>query len=118
MAASVYDIVIIKDTDFEVEFTFSDDAGVPINHANYTFQAELRPTPGDSSIPLEFTIVKGGTPANGVVTLSLTDTVTGNLALSKYYYDVVGDDSNGNGTRTAFIGGRVTVLPAVSRTWA
>jgi len=118
MAASVYDIVIIKNTDFEVTFTFSDENGDPIDHDDYSFEAELRPTPGDSSVPIEFTVAKLSPTTGGKVTLSLTDTVTGNLALSKYYYDVVGDDDEGDGTRTVFIGGRITVLPAVSRTWA
>ena len=115
MAVSVYDIVITKDTDFEVTLTFNDDTGAPININSYTFQGEIRPTPGDAtSNPAEFDIEKTDA-AGGEIQLSLTDGVTGNLTGEKYYYDIVGE--KGDGTRTILIGGRVTVLPAVSKDW-
>ena len=77
MAVSVYDIVITKNTDFEVTLTFNDDTGAPININSYTFQGEIRPTPGDAtSNPVEFDIEK--TNVTGEIKLELTDGVTGN----------------------------------------
>ena len=117
MAVSVYDIVITKDTDFEVTLTFNDDTGAPININSYTFQGEIRPTPGDAtSNPVEFDIEKTNV-TGGEIQLSLTDGVTGDLTGEKYYYDIVGDDDGVIGTRTILISGRVTVLPAVSKDW-
>ena len=116
MAASVYDIVVTKDADFEVEFTFNDADG-PLDIEDYTFQGEIRPTPGDNtSNPVEFTITKIDQD-EGIVKLSLTDDDTSDLTGEKYYYDIVGDDNGGIGTRTILISGRVTVLPAVSKDW-
>ena len=117
MATSVYDIMITKDTDFEVTLTFNDDTGAPIDIDDYTFQGEIRPTPGDDTAnPVEFAIEKTNA-TGGEIQLSLTDGVTGNLTGEKYYYDIVGDDEGGIGTRTILISGRVTVLPAVSKDW-
>jgi hypothetical protein len=118
MAASIYDIVITKDTDFEVTLTFNDDTGAPMDIEDYEFQGEIRPTPGDAtSNPAEFDITIMN-EEEGEIKLSLTDVVTGNLTGEKYYYDIVGDDDDGHGTRTILISGRVTVLPAVSKDWS
>ena len=117
MAVSVYDIVITKDTDFEVTLTFNDDTGAPMDIEDYEFQGEIRPTPGDAtSNPAEFDIEKTDA-AGGEIQLSLTDGVTGDLTGEKYYYDIVGDNDGVIGTRTILISGRVTVLPAVSKDW-
>ena len=117
MATSIYDIVITKGTDFEVTMTFNDDTGAPLDLEDYELKGEIRPTPGDAtSNPAEFDITIMN-EEEGEIKLSLTDVVTGNLTGEKYYYDIVGDDEDGLGTRTIFIGGRVTVLPAVSKDW-
>ena len=117
MAVSVYDIVITKNTDFEVTLTFNDDTGAPININSYTFQGEIRPTPGDAtSNPVEFDIEKTNV-TGGEIQLSLTDSDTSDLTGEKYYYDIVGDNGGGTGVRTILISGRVTVLPAVSKDW-
>jgi len=117
MAVSVYDIVITKNTDFEVTLTFNDDTGAPMDIDDYEFQGEIRPTPGDAtSNPVEFDITIMN--ATGEIKLELTDGVTGNLTGEKYYYDIVGDNDDGDGIRTILISGRVTVLPAVSKDWS
>ena len=116
MATSIYDMVITKDTDFELEMAFSDADG-PLDIEDYIFQGEIRPTPGDNtSNPVEFTITKINED-EGIVKLSLKDDDTTDLTGEKYYYDIVGDDDGGIGTRTILISGRVTVLPAVSKDW-
>ena len=117
MATSIFDIVITKGTDFEVTMTFNDDAGGPLDLEDYEFKGEIRPTPGDNtSDPVEFDITIMNT--TGEIKLELTDGVTGNLTGEKYYYDIVGDNDDGDGIRTILISGRVTVLPAVSKDWS
>ena len=117
MATSVYDIMITKDTDFEITLTFNDDTGAPMDLEDYTFQGEIRPTPGDdTSNPAEFDITIMN-EEEGEIKLELPDSDTSDLTGEKYYYDIVGDDDNGDGTRTILVSGRVTVLPVVSKDW-
>ena len=117
MATSIYDIVITKGTDFEVTMTFNDDAGGPLDLEDYEFKGEIRPTPGDNtSDPVEFTITIIN-EEEGEIKLELPEGDTSDLTGEKYYYDIVGDDDDGDGTRTILVSGRVTVLPVVSKDW-
>lgn len=69
------DIDIYKDRDFKKTIVVNDSASTPIDLTDWTFEAQLRPTLGSTTLLADFTIDTSGV-VSGTLILSLQDTDT------------------------------------------
>lgn len=117
MAASViparWNITVRKGRDFVEQYDFQNDDGTPMDLTGYTVKAEMREAPSlDSPLIVAFS-VSIPTPANGQVTLSLTDIQTAALgSYSKAYYDIMLTDPSG--IDETYVEGTVAIKDSVT----
>jgi len=99
--------------DESVTVTFSDETtGDPVNITGRTYRAQIRSTPGDSTILASWTCtVTNG--AAGKLTLTLADTITATLSPGFAVWDL--EETTGAGLVSTPLGGRVTIVKDVSR---
>ena len=86
MTAARYDLVIDQGSDFAIEFTVN-ESGSAKNLTGYTARAQLRPTKSSSTLTATFTCGIP-TPANGKISMSLTNGTTAGLAAGRFFYDL------------------------------
>jgi hypothetical protein len=82
-----------------------------LNLTGYSSQAQLRKTHTSSTATAFTSTITAAT--DGVIELSLTDTVTGALDQGRYVWDLVITDAAANKTRV--VEGTATIRPGVSR---
>ena len=102
-------LTIDQGTDYSTSITLTDDEDNIISLVGYTASAQLRKTYSSSNSVSFSTEI---TEAQGVVTLSLTDTQTANITPGRYVYDVILTVGT---TTTRIVEGIVTVTPRVTR---
>ena len=110
--AIIANLFIDQGTDFEVVVDVNDATGTVLNLTGYTSVAQIRKTYGSSNVSTSFT-TNHGTPANGKITLSLTDTQTKALDAGRYVYDLNITSSGGKTTRV--VEGQAIITPGVTR---
>ena len=111
MSAGVYNISIVRGTNFDVSMTLKNAQNVAINVTNYTFKAQIR-RKESTGVSAEFTITKTNASA-GIIKLALTKTQTQSLPKGKLKYDLVAND----GTEVKqYITGTITVSDTVTDT--
>lgn len=101
-------LIIDQGTDYSTTITLTDEQDSVIDLAGYTANAQMKKT-YTSSNSVTFTTVVSA--AQGLVTLSLTDTQTANITPGRYVYDVI---ITINSTTTRIVEGIVTVTPRVT----
>jgi hypothetical protein len=102
-------LIIDQGTDYSTSITLTDDEDNVVDLTGYTADAQMRKTYSSSnSVTFSTTVVE----AQGVLTLSLTDTQTANITPGRYVYDVVITTGS---TTTRIVEGIVTVTPRVTR---
>ena len=111
MAAGVYDISIVKGTDFALSMTLKDTNGDALNVTNYSFKSQIR-RKQSTGIAAEFVVTKTNA-SNGVIKLALTKAVTSSLPNGKLLYDLIGDDQT---VVKQYVKGKVTVVDTVTDT--
>jgi hypothetical protein len=109
--AIIANLFIDQGTDFEIVVDVSDATGETLNLTGYTSAGQIRKTYG-SSTKVDFT-TGHGTPADGKVTMSLTDTQTAALTAGRYVYDMNITSSGGKITRV--VEGQAIITPGVTR---
>lgn len=109
--ATIRNLTIDQGSTFSLSIELSDELGNALNLTGYTIAAQLRKSYGSTSYTA-FTTSAGNTPANGVLTLSLTSTQTSALRAGRYVYDI--EIQNADGT-TRVLEGIITVTPEVTR---
>lgn len=102
-------LIIDQGTDYSTSITLTDDAENVVSLAGYTANAQMRKTYSSSNSVTFSTAI---TEAQGVITLSLTDTQTANITPGRYVYDVILTTGS---TTTRIVEGIVTVTPRVTR---
>ena len=95
--AIIANLFIDQGTDFTVTVDVSDATGSVLDLTGYSTAAQIRKTYGSSSASATFT-TSTGTPSQGKVTMSLTDTQTTILPDLSYY-----DIRVTNGTTSYYI---------------
>ena len=96
MAARSVNLTVEQGTDFTSKFTIKNPDGTVLPLTGYTATAKLAKHSSASSTTSFQTSI---TAATGKVTLTLTNSVTADLAPGRYYYDVVIESSGGSITR-------------------
>jgi hypothetical protein len=71
-----------------LSFTAKDEDGDPVDLTGYTARAEVRPTISSSTITLNLSPTIP-TPANGIITISITDEVTALIEPGAYVWGLV-----------------------------
>lgn len=110
--AVVSNLSIDQGTSYSVTIEVTDDTGTPRNLSGYTARSQMRRSYyTNSNVSFMANIFN---PAEGEITLSLTNTQTSNLRQGRYVYDVeLVLTSTGNVER--IVEGIVTVYPEVTR---
>mgnify|MGYP001226039187 FL=1 len=109
--AIIANLFIDQGTDFTVTVDVSDATGGILDLTGYSAAAQIRKTYGSSS-KVDFT-TSTGTPSQGKVTMSLTDTQTSALESGRYVYDL--NITSGGGVTTRVVEGQAIITPGVTR---
>ena len=113
MAVPVVNIEIEQGTDFEAQFDITQTDGSALNLTNRSIAAKMRKH-HSSAGSIGFGITFGAAPANGEITISLTDTQSGIITAGRYEYDVLVINRNSN-VKTKVITGQALVIPTASQ---
>lgn len=113
---AVYNIFIRKEADWELNITYKDDAGNPIDLTGFSAWFTIREK-HESEAVVSLThssgITLGG--VNGTIDIELTNSQTADLGISKGVYDILLQDDQGTPDRFAIMEGDVEVGRAVTR---
>jgi hypothetical protein len=105
------DITFVKGDDYTHVITITSNGSTPIDITGRTYTAMIRRTKtalGTADATITCTLT---TPGSGVLTLTMTDTVTGALAAGRYWWDL--QEVSGS-TTTTILAGAATVLQDVT----
>ena len=110
--AIIANLFIDQGTDFSIVVDVTDATGSVLDLTGYSAAAQIRKTYGSSSTSATFA-TSTGTPSQGKVTLSLTDTQTSGLSSGRYVYDL--NITSGSGVTTRVVEGQAIITPGVTR---
>ena len=106
------DISVDQGADFSAEVIVDDSDGTLANLTGYTVAGQIRKT-YSSSTATNFGVVVSSA-ANGVLTISLANSVTAAMKAGRYVYDVEITQTS-NGEKTRVVEGQVTIHPGVTQ---
>lgn len=109
--AIISNLTVDQGSTFSATVDVTDTSGNPTNLTGYSVAGQVRKS-YSSSTAIDFvsSITDG---ANGVVSISLSDTVTNNMKAGRYVYDV--EILSSGGTRTRVLEGQLEVTPGVTQ---
>ena len=111
--AAIANLTVDQGTSFTSDVTVKDANGNAFNLTGYTANAKMAKGFASTRTRTTITTTVAADATTGVVTLSLTSTVTAGLDAERYVYDLeITQTSSGNVTRV--IEGIITVRPQVS----
>ena len=105
-------IVIDQGTDWSAEIVVEDAAATVADLTGYTGAGQIRKTYTSSTFTAFGATVTGVT--QGVLTITLSNTVTNAMKAGRYVYDVEITKTS-NGEKTRVVEGQVTVHPGVTQ---
>jgi hypothetical protein len=76
---------------FEYTVQLTNDSGTAVNLTGYSAKMQVRLTPDSETALLSLTSPSGGiviTPATGLITLTAAASVTEDMPVGKFYYDI------------------------------
>jgi hypothetical protein len=109
--AAERNISIYKGDTYTHEARIKNASNVAINISNRTYTAQIRKSKASQDIVENFT-VNVTDAANGVLVFSLVASVTSNIQVGTYYYDLQEQNS---GVVTTLMGGKVIISGEVTR---
>lgn len=109
--ATVTNLIIDQGTTYSTNFTVRDSSGNARDLAEYDARSQLRRS-YYASTSVAFT-ANVTSPANGIVTISLTDAQTANLKPGRYVYDV--EIVSPSSTVERIVEGIITIAPEVTK---
>jgi len=110
--AGKYDMIIDQGSDFAIQLIVKED-GTPRDLTGYSARAHLRARRTDATLSAEFTC-SIPEPENGIILMSLSNSVSSALAAKVYYYDLelyITDDV----IVTRLLEGKVTLTPETTK---
>lgn len=116
MAAGTYDFTIEQGTTVTIDFAYQTEAGAAIPLTGYTARMQARETVSSAVAVIDATTANGQLSINGaggIVTLSLSATVTAALAFRTAVYDL--EIISGSGVVTRMVQGVITLSREVTR---
>jgi len=112
MAVPSVNIQIEQGCDFSSTFDVKRSDNTPLNLTGFNFTAKMRKHAAAAG-SIGFGASYGGSPSQGQLTLTLTDTQTGIITAGRYEYDVI-IENNFSGVKTKIFTGQAMVNPSVS----
>lgn len=114
MSAATYNVIIDQGANWQVNLSYKDSNGDPVNLTGYTAQLQLRTSYDAALASLNLSTGSGITiTANsGLIAINATASQTGALVAGDYVYDL---EITLSGVVTRIIQGRATVRPQVTR---
>jgi hypothetical protein len=109
--AAIQNLVIDQGTTFSRTFDLTDASGVPYDLSTFQVVAQIRRSYSSSS-GLSFTTAIVGTPANGSLSITLTDAETQSLKYGRYVYDIKLTNAF---EKLRVVEGIITITPSVTR---
>jgi hypothetical protein len=109
--AIISNLTVDQGSTFNATIDVTDTGGSATNLAGYSVAGQVRKT-YSSSTAINF-VSSITDAANGVVSISLSDTVTNNMKAGRYVYDV--EILSSGGTRTRVLEGQLEVTPGVTQ---
>lgn len=106
------DLSIDQGADFSAEIVVEDATGTVANLTGFTGAGQIRKT-YSSSTATNFGVVVSSA-ANGILTISLANSVTAAMKAGRYVYDVEITQTS-NGEKTRVVEGQVTIHPGVTQ---
>ena len=106
------DLSIDQGSDFSADITVEDSTGTVGNLSGYTVAGQIRKS-YTSTTATNFTAVVSSA-SNGIVTISLGNSVTNGMKAGRYVYDVEITKTS-NGEKTRVVEGQVTINPGVTQ---
>lgn len=89
MAAGNYDIIVDQGSDYTLTVTVKDDSTTVSDLTGYSARAHIRPSKTSETLTASFTCtVDTSSPATGIVEMSLSNSVSKNIAAGSYFYDL------------------------------
>lgn len=116
--AQYEEFTIDQGADFAMELHLTNVNGSVKNLTNYLVDAKLKKNyNSDSDDTYNFTSIVADPGTQGIVTLSLSNTVTDTLKSGRYVYDVElsYQDSDSNTVIERILEGRIQVTPSVTK---
>ena len=116
--AQYEELTIDQGADVAIEIHLVDKNGVTKDPTNHSITAKMKKTfNSDSADTTSFTTVVADPAADGVATISLTNTQTDALKQGRYVYDVEMSfiDSAGDTVIERVLEGKITVTPSVTK---
>ena len=110
MSAGKYNIKIDQGSDFSLQLTVQED-GAAKNLTGFSARAQMGPTIDSSTLTATFTCTISNA-ANGILTMALANTVTDDIDVGQYFYDL---ELFTGTTSQRLIEGTVTVAGEVTR---
>jgi hypothetical protein len=105
------DITFVKGDDYTHVITITSNGSTPIDITGRTYTAMIRRDKEDTGTAEATITCTLTTPASGILTLTMSDTVTSALSARRYWWDL--QEVSGS-TTTTILAGSVTVLPDVT----
>ena len=111
MSAGTYNFILEQGATFNRQLTVKDD-GSAMNLTGYSVASKMRSTHDSSTVVGTFTCTISNA-TGGIITMSMTNSVTGAIEEGIYVYDL--EMTSGSGVVTRLMEGTVTVNPEVTR---
>ena len=105
------DLSIDQGSDFSADIVVEDATGTVGNLSGYTVAGQIRKTYTSTTATNFGVVVTNAT--NGLLTLTLANTVTNGMKAGRYVYDVEITKTS-NGEKTRVVEGQVTINPGVT----
>ena len=112
MAVPSVNIQIEQGATFSSTFDVKKSDNSALNLTGFSFSAKMRKHAASAG-SIGFAVTYGSAPADGKVTLSMTNTQTGIITAGRYEYDVL-ISNNFSGAKTKIFTGQVLVNPTSS----
>jgi len=109
--AIISNLIVDQGSTFSATVDVTDTNGSATNLTGYSVAGQVRKT-YSSSTAINF-VSSITDAAGGVVSISLSDTVTNNMKAGRYVYDV--EILSSGGTRTRVLEGQLEVTPGVTQ---
>ena len=110
--AVLSNLSVDQGSDFSAEVVVEDSSGDVANLSGYTGAGQIRKTYSSSTFTAFGVVVTNA--AQGLLTLTLSNTVTNAMKAGRYVYDVEITKTS-NGEKTRVVEGQVTINPGVTQ---
>jgi len=112
MAAGYQELFVEQGANYSTSITLDDSNGAAYNLVGYMAKSQMKKSYYSTNATAEFTTTVAS-PANGIITLTMTSDATSNIAAGRYVYDVVIKSSSNTVTRV--LEGIVNIIPQVTK---